>query len=63
MAKKIGSVNTIKKEKDGSLSGYNTDYFGFYYLLKRRGIEVKNKKAIILGSGLSGYCKCSFIWS
>ncbi len=50
-AKKIGSVNTVKKEKDGTLSGYNTDYFGFMYLLKRNGIDVKNKKAIILGSG------------
>lgn len=50
-AKKIGSVNTIKKEKDGTLSGYNTDYFGFLYLLKRNGIDVKNRKAIILGSG------------
>ncbi len=27
-AKKIGSVNTIIKEKDGSLIGYNTDYYG-----------------------------------
>ena len=50
-AKKIGSVNTVKKEKDGSLSGYNTDYFGFCYLLKRNNIEVKSKKCIILGSG------------
>lgn len=48
---KIGSVNTIKKEADGSLSGYNTDYFGFSYLIERNGIDVKGKKAIILGSG------------
>lgn len=50
-AKKIGSVNTVKKEKDGTLSGYNTDYFGFYYLLKRSNICVNNKKCIVLGSG------------
>ena len=50
-AKKIGSVNTIKKENDGTLSGYNTDYYGFSYLLRRSNINVKNKKAIILGSG------------
>ena len=50
-AKKIGSVNTVKKEKDGSLSGYNTDYYGFSYLLDRSGIEVLGKKAMILGSG------------
>ncbi len=51
MAKKIGSVNTVKKEKDGSLSGYNTDYFGFSYLLKSNNISVKDKKCLILGSG------------
>lgn len=51
MAKKIGSVNTIKKEKDGTLSGYNTDYFGFSYLLKSNNMSVKNKKCLILGSG------------
>lgn len=50
-AEKIGSVNTVKRENDGSLSGYNTDYYGFSYLLKRSKIEVKNKKTIILGSG------------
>lgn len=50
-AKRIGSVNTIVKEADGSLSGYNTDYFGFTLMLKRAGIEPKGKKAIILGSG------------
>jgi shikimate dehydrogenase len=25
----IGAVNTIKFEKDGSLTGYNTDHHGF----------------------------------
>ncbi len=50
-AKKIGSVNTIKRENDGTLSGYNTDYFGFSYLLARSNICVKGKKCIILGSG------------
>lgn len=50
-AKKIGSVNTVKKEADGTLSGYNTDYFGFSYLLNSNGINVEGKKAIILGNG------------
>ncbi len=50
-AKRIGSVNTIVKEADGSLSGYNTDHFGFTLMLKRAGIDPKGKKAIILGSG------------
>lgn len=48
---KIGSVNTIVKEADGSLSGYNTDYYGFSYMLKKGNIDVKNKKVLILGDG------------
>ena len=51
----IGSVNTIVKEEDGTLSGYNTDYFGFTLMLKRAGIDPKAKKCLILGSG--GSCK------
>ena len=50
-AQTIGSVNTIVKEADGTLSGYNTDYFGFSLMLKRAGIEVMGKKCLVLGSG------------
>ncbi len=46
----IGSVNTVVN-KDGRLFGYNTDYFGFVYMLKRAGITLKDKKVVILGSG------------
>ena len=49
-AKKIGSVNTVVK-KDGKLVGYNTDYDGFLYLVKRSGIDFCNKKILILGTG------------
>lgn len=49
-ALKIGSVNTVLK-KDGKLYGYNTDYDGFEALSKRGGIDFKNKKVAILGSG------------
>ena len=49
-AKSIGSVNTVVN-KDGKLYGYNTDYFGFVYMLNRAGIDLKNKKVLILGSG------------
>lgn len=50
-ARRIGSVNTIVKESDGSLSGYNTDYFGLTAMLNYYGIGVKGKKVLILGSG------------
>ncbi len=49
-AKKIGAVNTIVKRDDG-LYGYNTDYFGFSYMLKKSSIEIAGKKVLILGSG------------
>ena len=50
-AEKIGSVNTIVAEKDGSLTGYNTDYDGFSYLIDVSGISAENKKCLVLGSG------------
>lgn len=54
----IGSVNTIVKESDGTLSGYNTDYFGFLSMVKRAKIHVKGKKALVLGSGGSSKTVC-----
>lgn len=50
MAKKIGSVNTIVN-KEGKLYGYNTDYFGFSYMLDFGKIKVKGKNVAVLGSG------------
>lgn len=49
-AKKIGAINTISLN-EGKLYGYNTDYFGFGYMLKVSNIDVKNKIAVILGNG------------
>lgn len=49
-ALRIGAVNTIVKE-NGLKKGYNTDYFGFCYMLKRNNIELKGKKCIVLGNG------------
>ncbi len=49
-AKAIGAVNTIVNRR-GKLCGYNTDFYGFRYLLQNNGIDVKNKKALVLGKG------------
>lgn len=49
-AKAIGAVNTIVN-KDGKLYGHNTDFSGFYYMLKKHSISVKGKKCIVLGDG------------
>ena len=50
-AKRIGSVNTVIRLSDGSLFGDNTDYFGFSCLVRKSKIDIKGKKAIILGNG------------
>ena len=50
-ARRIGSVNTIVRQKDGTLLGHNTDYDGFAYMLRSAGAELRVKKALILGTG------------
>ncbi|MDU4429224.1 shikimate dehydrogenase, partial [Clostridium sp.] len=49
-ARKIGAVNTISLE-NGKLYGYNTDYYGFGCMLDINKIEVKDKRAVVLGTG------------
>ncbi len=50
VAKEIGAVNTVVN-KNGKLIGYNTDFYGIVYSLKRADISLSNKKVMILGSG------------
>ena len=50
LALRLGAVNTIVK-RGGKLFGYNSDYYGFLSLVQRTGIEPKNKKVLVLGSG------------
>jgi len=50
-AKKIGAVNTVVRTEDGKLTGYNTDYFGFKYLLEHNDIDVEDRSCIVLGDG------------
>ena len=50
-AREIGSVNTIVRRADGTLSGYNTDAYGLAYMASRAGISFSGKKVVILGSG------------
>ena len=46
----IGAVNTVVN-RDGKLTGYNTDIDGLIYLAKRTRVDMAGKKAVILGSG------------
>lgn len=50
-AKKIGSVNTVVRNADGTLFGDNTDYFGFSRMAKKYGADFNGKKVLVLGSG------------
>lgn len=49
-ALEIGAVNTIVN-KNGYLTGYNTDFYGFQYLLKHNDIPIHNMKCLVLGNG------------
>ncbi len=51
IATKLGAVNVIVRKQNGSLVGHNSDYFGFETLLNRSGLQVSNKKVLVLGSG------------
>ena len=50
VASRIGAVNTIVN-KGGKLCGYNTDYYGMKALIERLGLEISEKKVLVLGSG------------
>ena len=51
LAQELGSVNTLVRLGDGRLMGANTDAWGFDQMLGRVGVEVRGKKALVLGSG------------
>ena len=46
----IGAVNTVV-QRNGKLYGYNTDYMGFAWLCKSRGVDVAGRTVLILGTG------------
>ena len=46
-----GAVNTILVEKDGKLSGFNTDGPGFSRDLNEHHVVVKGKRIALLGAG------------
>lgn len=50
VARRLGAVNTIIR-RNGKLAGHNTDYFGFLTMVRCSGLELSNKKVLVLGSG------------
>jgi len=49
-AEAIGAVNVVKFEKDGTLTGHNSDYYGFKESLLPL-LKTKPQKALVLGTG------------
>lgn len=49
-AKLLNSVNTVVN-KNGILTGYNTDSEGFYLSLKNAGVRVENADILVMGCG------------
>lgn len=49
-AKEIGAINTIKFSS-GKCYGYNTDYYGFGYMMDRINVSPDNKDVYVLGAG------------
>ena len=58
----IGSVNT-SVNRGGKLTGYNTDAFGFSWLLQKSGVEAADKKALVFGSGGASVTVCHVLKS
>ena len=50
-AEMIGACNTVVVEEDGTMTGHNTDGVGFVRNLKEHGVEIKDKKIVLLGTG------------
>ncbi|NLJ40683.1 MAG: shikimate dehydrogenase [Clostridiales bacterium] len=50
IAKEYGAVNTVKV-MGGKLIGYNTDGYGFRRSIEDIGVDLKNKRILLLGAG------------
>lgn len=62
LAKRIGAVNTIVVEGDGSLTGSNTDHYGFKQNLVQSGKitgDMTKGHAVVLGAGGASRAVCT----
>ena len=50
IAAKLGAVNCIVR-RNGRLMGHNTDYFGFQEMVRSSGLDLADKKVLVLGTG------------
>ncbi len=54
-ALEIGAVNVVNV-RGGKRYGYNTDFMGMEYMIKRKGVSVDGKNVLVLGSGGASNC-------
>ncbi len=59
-AEKITSVNTVRF-LNGKMHGFNTDYYGLKLALDINEIKVKDKSAVILGTGGASRAVCTLM--
>ncbi len=50
LAEKIGAVNTVTVQRDGSLYGRNTDYLGVLHTLEKKTV-LRGSRVLIFGAG------------
>lgn len=50
-AEMVGACNTVVVEEDGTMTGHITDGVGFIRNLREHGVEVKDQKIVLLGTG------------
>ncbi|MCQ2466604.1 MAG: shikimate dehydrogenase [Clostridia bacterium] len=50
-AREVGAVNTVVALPGGGFKGYNTDVYGFIYMLQRENIEITGRNCLVLGTG------------
>lgn len=56
-----GSVNTIKINEDSTLSGFNTDVFGFIEAIPK-DVDLTGKKAVVMGTGGAARAICAGLY-
>lgn len=47
----VGAANTVERAADGALKGHNTDVDGFADPIRRRGIDLRGARVLLLGAG------------
>lgn len=51
LAERVGAVNVVRREKDGSFRGYQFDGKGFLRGLEREGHDVAGRDCLLIGAG------------